>query len=320
MGDLEVTSAALPGDGPLVLVHGGAWDIPDHVLDAHERGLMRGLRIGERALSRGQSALDIAVEVAAALEDDGTFDAGRGSVLDLDGLPQLDAGLMEGSSMRWGAVANVRSLPNPIRAARAVLEDERQARLLVGEGAERFAAESGLPAVATRAMISDREQERYERLLAYRASHPEHAASAQMDVPKGTVGCVVVDLEGGLASATSTGGAPLTQPGRVGDSPIVGSGFYADGFAAASATGWGEAIATVQLCARAVRRVEDGLEVEKAASKGLLELAERVPWASVVPTAGLLLADAAGRATWAYSTPRMARAFWRPGLDPYVGV
>lgn len=318
-GALKVEWEALAGEGPLVLAHGGAWNIPDSVLEAHEHGLRRALRLGERAITRGHAALEVAVEVVAALEDAGTFDAGRGAVLDLDGLPQLDAGVMDGPTMRWGSVANVRTLPNPVRAARALLEAEGQARLLVGEGAERFAAERGLPAVPPHAMIHPRERQRYDRVLQYRLDHPGDLEAGAMDVPRGTVGCVVRDLEGGLAAATSTGGAPLTRPGRVGDSPIVGSGFFADSFAAASATGWGEAISTVQLCARAAQRVEDGLEVGAAARGVLEDMAARVKW-SLPATGGVLLADARGRAAWAFSTSRMARGVWRPGSDPRVEV
>lgn len=316
-----IESLALPGSGPLVLAHGGAWDIPDLEVEAHRAGIEHALRVGARLVERERAALEVAVEVAAVLESSGTFDAGRGAVLDLDGLPQLDAGVMDGQTRRWGAVANVRTLPNPIRAARAVLEADGQARLLVADGAERFAAEAGLPAVAVDALIHDRERSRYHRLLEYRAAHPESARSGQMDVPRGTVGCVVRDLEGGLAAATSTGGAPLTRPGRVGDSSIVGAGFFADPHAAASATGWGEAILTAGLAGRACRLVADGLEVEDAARRCLSDLAEQVRWSGEdAATAGLLLADAHGRAAWAFSTPRMARGIWRPGEEVALEV
>ena len=215
-------SGNVPGDGPVVLVHGGAWDIPDAALAEHRDGLERALRVARRAVEAGRDALAVAVEVVAALEDHPAFDAGRGAVLDRDGGVQLDAGVMEGASRRWGAVANVRGLPNPVRAARALLDADGQARLLVGEGAERFAAEVGLPAVAPSALVVERERQRYDRLRA----HPDFGTAAtagQMDVPRspadapaGTVGCVVRDAEGRLAAATSTGGAPADArgPGR----------------------------------------------------------------------------------------------------------
>jgi len=302
-----------------VLVHGGAWDIPLGETEAHEAGLVRALRLGRRAVERGLSALDIAVEVVAALEDHPAFDAGRGSVLDRDGQPQLDAGVMDGETLRWGGVANVRRLANPIRAARALLASDGQARLLVGEGAERFAAELGLPAVPPAALVVDRERDRYARLTSHPDFHTSAAFSGAMDVPRGTVGCVVCDAAGRLAAATSTGGAPLTRAGRVGDSSIPGAGFFADASAAASATGWGEAILTTQLTARAVGLVGHGAEA--AASEALAEMGERVRWAGAsVATGGLIVADAHGRAGWAFSTPRMARGWWRPGAEPTVGL
>ncbi len=316
-------SGTVPGDGPLVLVHGGAWDIPDAVLADHRAGLERALRVGRRAVEAGRAALDVVVEVVAALEDHPAFDAGRGSVLDRDGQPQLDAGVMEGETRRWGAVGNVRGLPNPVRAARALLGADGQARLLVGEGAERFAAERGLPAVSPSALVVPREQDRYDRLRA----HPDFGSAAfagQMDVPRppapqGTVGCVVRDGRGRLAAATSTGGAPLTRAGRVGDSPVPGAGFLATPDGAASATGWGEAILTVQLCARVVGALAARPPAD-AARQSLAELAAAVRWSPEPATAGLLVVGADGRAGWSFSTPRMARAWWRPGQDPEVHV
>ena len=302
-----------------MLVHGGAWDIPREETEAHEEGLRRALRVGRRALERGRPALDIAVEVVAALEDHPAFDAGRGAVLDRDGQPQLDAGVMDGEALRWGAVANVRRLANPVRAARALLEADGQARLLVAEGAERFAGECGLPAVPPEALVVSRERARYDRLTAHPDFHTSAAFAGAMDVPKGTVGCVVRDPAGRLAAATSTGGAPLTRAGRVGDSPVPGAGFYADASGAASTTGWGEAILTTQLAARAVGSVRDGSEA--AAREAVADLGRRVRWAGAAPaTAGLILVDAAGRAGWAFSTPRMARGWWRPGDEPAASL
>lgn len=309
-------SASVPGAGPLVLVHGGAWDIPDDGLAEHLDGLERALRLARRAFERGRTALEIAVETVAALEDHPAFDAGRGAVLDRDGLPQLDAGVMAGADLRWGAVANVRRVKNPVRLAHALLGADGQARLLVAEGAERFAAELGLPTVAPEALIVDRERERYERLVSDPDFHTSAAFAGEMDVPRGTVGCVVRDAQGRLAAATSTGGAPLTRSGRVGDSPIPGAGFYADARGAASTTGWGEAILTTQLAARSV-----GGPPEATAAAALADMAARVVWPGArVATGGVIALDAAGAGGWAFTTPRMARGWWRPGGEPTVAV
>ncbi len=152
-----MAEAASVGAGrPALLVHGGAWNIPDVEVPAHASGVLVAVHRGRQLLIRGASALDVVLEVATILEGDPTFDAGRGSVLDGDGLPQLDAGVMDGSTLEWGAVANVRELANPIRVAHRLLDNPGQARLLVGEGAHRFAAEHGFPAVGPNALIVER--------------------------------------------------------------------------------------------------------------------------------------------------------------------
>ncbi len=316
----DVRAGAVEGEGPVVLVHGGAWDIPTDELDTHLDGLDRALRIARRALERGRPALDVVVEAVAALEDHPAFDAGRGAVLDREGAVQLDAGIMDGDALRWGAVANVRTLPNPIRAARSLVDADGQARLLVGEGAERFAAEVGLPAVDPAALIVERERQRYARLATHAGFHTSAAFAGAMDVPRGTVGCVVCDAQGRLAAGTSTGGAPLTRPGRVGDSPIPGAGFYADGHAAVSATGWGEAILTTGLSGHAARLAVESAPAD-AASRALVHMAETVRWPGAsVATGGLVVLDAAGRGGWAFTTPRMARGAWRPGGELWASV
>ncbi|HEX8385654.1 MAG TPA: isoaspartyl peptidase/L-asparaginase, partial [Rubricoccaceae bacterium] len=235
----QSVSGATPAGRPALLIHGGAWDIPDDEVDAHRHGLAIALGHGRRVLERGGSALDAAEVAVVALEAHPAFNAGRGSVLDRDGLPQLDAGMMCGPTRRWGAVANVRALDHPVRVARRLLDGD-DARLLVGEGAERFAAEAGLPHVAPERLTVDRERARYDRLhqdAQDAASTPGTPVSDAPDGPRGTVGAVVLDADGRLAVATSTGGTAYARPGRVSDTPVVGSGFYADTHAALCATG-----------------------------------------------------------------------------------
>lgn len=304
----DVVRGAVPASGPVILVHGGAWDIPTEEVEPHLDGVRRALRIGRRALDAGQPAVDVVTEAVAALENHPAFDAGRGAVLDRDGLPQLDAGVMDGTTLRWGAVANVRSLPNPVRTARRLVETDGQFRMLVGEGAERYAAEAGAPAVDPTALIVDRERERHARLLAEHRRHSSEAFAGPH--PRGTVGCVVRDAEGRYAAATSTGGVPFGRPGRVGDSPVVGSGFWADRLGAASATGWGESIATVQLCVRACDTVASGALPAEAAASRLADMRERVVWSGAAPATGGLILVGAGGGGWAFTTPRMARGWW----------
>ena len=305
-----VASGTTPAGVPALLVHGGAWDIAEGEVGAHASGVLLAVTRGRQLLERGRSALDVVVEVAAILEGDPTFDAGRGAVLDRDGRPQLDAGVMDGETLEWGAVANVRTLLNPVRLARHLIDHDGQTRLLVGEGAERLAAELGIPAVQPSALIVDRERARYDRLL-----------DAPPDAPRGTIGCVAIDATGRLAAATSTGGSPLARGGRVGDSPIVGAGFFADGASAASATGWGESILTVQLAARTCASVATGRGAGESAARELSMMRDRVRWRNGTPsTGGIIALGADGAGGWGFTTSRMARGGWASGGSTWSAV
>jgi len=256
---------------PLALiVHGGAWDIPDDEVAPHLAGCRRALAAGWEALTNGRSALD-AVEIAVRImEDDPTFDAGVGSVLNRDGLVELDAAIMDGATLRSGAVAAVRGIRNPISLARRVLESE--AALLVGRGAERFADTVGIERCADEDMIVPRERARWEelcRLAAYRTpdafqrppgevaglrgivaggDHAPDHPGLRIQHPGDTVGAVALDRYGNLAAAVSTGGTPFKLPGRVGDTPLIGAGLYADvQTGGCASTGWGESIIKVLL-------------------------------------------------------------------------
>jgi len=281
---------------------------------------------GRALLEDGATALETVVETVAVLEAHPAFDAGRGAVLDRSGRAQLDAGVMCGATLRWGAVAHVRRFAHPIRVARRLLDGDGQERLLVGPGAEAFAEEVGFELIENEALIVERERLRFARLRDESAFHTSRAFSGDgPDAPRGTVGCVALDAEGRLAAATSTGGAPYTRPGRVGDSPLVGAGYYADGEAAASATGWGEAIATVLLCGRAVDAVGSGATPEAAAIAGLDRMRRDVVGTGErgvagPATGGLIVLDRQGRGGWAYTTPRMARGGWRWDSAPWTAV
>jgi beta-aspartyl-peptidase (threonine type) len=321
-----VASHRLPGAGPAVVVHGGAWDIPDEALQAHREGLRRAVGVGRRLVERGTRALDVATEAVAVLEGHGAFDAGCGAMLNQDGEAELDAGLMDGASGDYGSVMAVRRLPEPVRVARRLLDAGKgRVRMLAATGAERFAEAQGMPLVDNDALVSARERRRYERLRSEaEARHPSASflPGASGERLGDTVGCVVRDADGHLAAATSTGGTPFKPPGRVGDSPLPGAGFYASPRAAAGATGWGEAIAGVVLSREAVAAVESGTDVETAARHGLAAMHERVASPDGKgATGGLILADAAGRAAWAHTTPRMAAAGWSADAGaPWVEI
>jgi beta-aspartyl-peptidase (threonine type) len=191
-------------------------------------------------------------------------------------------------------------------------------RLFIGEGAERFAEAEDFGLITNDSLICERERLRHDDLRreaqAYHTIHP--FLPLTNGVPRGTVGCVALDRQGRLAAATSTGGTPFRPAGRVGDTPLPGCGFYANEHAAASSTGWGEAIATVMLAGRAIDAVAAGHTPEEAAQAGLTEMHARVRnREGEGGTGGLILLDQTGRGAWAFTTPRMARGL-TPGRYP----
>jgi beta-aspartyl-peptidase (threonine type) len=282
-----------------IVVHGGAWEIPDRLIDRHERGVVRASRLGHEVLRNGGSALDAVEAAVRDLENDETFDAGRGSFLSRDGVVALDAGVMDGDTMHSGAVASVRGIPNPVTLARRLLE-QNAALLLVGKGAEEFAIEVGAETVRHEDMATEAARE------FYRTHRSENLRQIFEPLPKGTVGAVALDARGSLAAATSTGGLPGKRRGRVGDSPIVGAGFFAEsGAGGASATGHGESILTVGLSRVAVDAMREG----KAAPEAARVAADALMHPRIRGAGGLITLDASGRAGHAHTTSRMARAW-----------
>ena len=340
-----------------LLVHGGAWQIPDAEVDAHLRGLLVALEIGRAMLEAGRSAVSAVVETLAILEDNPAFDAGLGSVLTTSGGIEMDAAVMDGR-MRAGAVAVVSRVRHPIRLAHALQQRGRHV-FLSGSGAHEAARFFGLEEVDPESLVVERER---IRLAGIRANdrfrvpdpfdHPEartqldftprlcfggdaegpsgceeagtsgrapddpNAASGPPPVPGGTVGAVAIDREGEVAAATSTGGAPGKWPGRIGDSPVIGAGTFADGeYGACSATGWGESILRAALAADAVRRLGEEAHPSLAARDCIRRFQRRVGGLG-----GLILIDRRGRLGWAFNTPRMARALWSEGQGPRVWI
>ena len=285
---------------PVLLVHGGAWDIPSDEITAHTRGVTRAARVGFDLLRQGAAALDAVEAAVTVIEDDETFDAGRGSFLTADGRVQLDALMMDGATLRAGAVACVERLKNPIQAARLVLERSPHV-YFVGPGAEEFARQHGLTLIDNQELVIDRERERLHaaKARAQAGIEDQTFTGNQHD----TVGAVALDLAGNLAAATSTGGTLNKTPGRVGDSSVIGSGGYADNrSAAASLTGWGEPIMKLVLAKWAVDRVPL-LGPEQAAEDAIAYLYSRLQGHG-----GMVLLSPDGRYGIAHNTPRMAWA------------
>jgi beta-aspartyl-peptidase (threonine type) len=299
-----------PVVSPVLLVHGGAWAIPDDMIDAHERGVSNALAAGYALLDKGASAVDAVEAAVAVLEDDDTFDAGRGSFLTRDGRVQLDALLMDGSTMRAGGVACVERLHNPIHAARLVL-DKSPHVYFVGQGAEDFAQAHGMQLIENSELVLGRERLRLEDAQQKeRAGLPDLTFAGDDKSPEtaaelashDTVGAVALDANGNIAAATSTGGTLNKAPGRVGDSSLIGCGCYADNTSAAvSLTGWGEPIMKLVLGKWAVDRVQMGRAPEQVAPDAIAYLNKRLGGHG-----GIILLAPDGRYGIAHNTPRMA--------------
>jgi beta-aspartyl-peptidase (threonine type) len=287
---------------PVLVVHGGAWAMPDDMVEAHIHGVRNALAAGWRVLERGGSSLDAVEEAVVIMEDDETFDAGRGSFLNRDGKVQLDALIMDGSTLRAGGVGCVERLRNPVRAARKILSESPHV-YFVGEGAERFAAEHGVPLCGNEELVIPRE---VARLREYQAHSP--AKMADMFAPEishDTVGAIALDHDGNIAAATSTGGTLNKAPGRLGDSSLIGCGCYADNLsAAASTTGWGEPIMKLVLAKWTADRISAGNLPEWAAQEAMNYLKQRLNGHG-----GIIVLDAKGHFGIAHNTPRMAWAY-----------
>jgi L-asparaginase / beta-aspartyl-peptidase len=306
---------------PSLIVHGGAWDIPDESVDACKAGCQRALAAGWSVLNSGCSALDAVEAAVAVLEDDPVFDAGFGSHLTLDGYVECDAIVMDGATLRAGSVATLRHIRNPIRLARQVLENCPH-MMLVGEGAERFAVQQGLTLCAPEELISEAERDAW-----LKCRNSQHAAAHHRGHEQGTVGAVARDADGGLFAATSTGGTCCKLSGRVGDSPLIGCGCYADAQAGAvSCTGYGEAIMKVVMAKTAVDFLRHPIGSDLNPSPAILPKTSALDVASLAAreavsilatrthaTGGLILLDRQGTAGFAFNTPRMAYGYVADG-------
>jgi beta-aspartyl-peptidase (threonine type) len=337
---------------PSLIVHGGAFAVPDASAEACKKGCREALEAGWKILAAGGSALDAVEAAVVALEDNPEFDAGTGSHLNRDGHVSLDAIVMDGrpeGSGRSGAVAAVERIRNPIRLARKVMEASHH-MLLAGAGAERFAHENGFLLCRPEDLIVERERRAWklcrkfghqrqfhdpvflfsagyaERLAAAPpggSATPETTQGGTRPTPNssgqlsgGTVGAVAMDREGHLYAATSTGGTCCKVPGRVGDSPMIGCGCYADEEAGGvSSTGWGEAIMKIVMAKTAVDLLRAGRTAQEAADESIRLLAARTGG-----TGGLILLDRGGTPAFSFNTPHMVWGIAASDGSVRVGV
>jgi len=345
--DVSLVDLKAMSISPILVIHGGAWAMPDDVVTDHERGIAAALRAGYAELGRGASSVDAVQAAVTIMEDDDTFDAGRGSFLTRDGRVQLDALLMDGENLRTGGVACVERIRNPIAAARLVLDYSPHV-YFVATGAERFVRQHGMQLIDNTELIIPRER---DRLIAFQKAELEGRADATFSgsseftsapiVLKAdtivrhsiteaapflpgedptleshdTVGAVAIDTHGNLAAATSTGGTLSKAPGRVGDSSLIGCGCYADNYSAAvSLTGWGEPIMKLVLGKWAVDRVAAGHTPQQSATDAIAYLHTRLGGHG-----GIILIGPDGQIGIAHNTPRMAWGF-QDAAGPRIGI
>ncbi len=276
--------------GWAIIVHGGAKEIEPDKEEANRQGCLAALAAGQTVLEQGGGAHEAVEAATRVLEDDPTFNAGFGSDLNTDGVVEMCAGLMDGSTYDIGSVAAIKGVRNPISVAQAMLRE--QPILLTAEGARRFAGEHGAELCAPNALIS-----------------PEKRAS-RMKEDHDTVGCVALDQSGRIAAGTSTGGLEGTHPGRVGDSPLPGCGYYADSSIGGIAfSGDGENIARAMLAARVIQALEAGRSPEDAVRASLDHLHK------VGGEAGGIAMGSEGRMGFAHNSPHFAVAWISDGMN-----
>jgi beta-aspartyl-peptidase (threonine type) len=295
-----------------LIVHGGAGHIPPETHEAHVTGCRRAADAGWAVLARGGTALEAVEATVRVLEDDPAFDAGYGSFPNAAGEVELDAIIMDGRDLNFGAVAAVQRVCHPVTLARLVMAESEHA-MLVGAGAESFARQHGLPVCPPEELLTGRELERWR---AAQASGNARSREPPDIAPSDTVGAVALDAEGNLAAATSTGGTFNKLPGRVGDSPLVGCGAYADNrTGAVSATGLGEALMKVIIGKAACDLIAQGMSAQGAADAAISLLAERT-----AGEGGLIVLDRLGRIGIAHNTPYIAHATVTAGGEIAAGI
>ena len=301
-----------PSTSPTIVVHGGAYDIPTESHQAHMEGCHRAAKAGWAVLARGGAALEAVETAVRILEDDPTFDAGYGSFLNAAAEVEMDAIIMDGHDLNLGAVAAVQRVRHPVTLARLVMTESEHA-LLAGAGAELFARQHGLPMCSPEELLAGRELERWRDAQVGGCPHDWEPFGI---APSDTVGAVALDVAGNLAAATSTGGTFNKLPGRVGDSPLVGSGAYADNrTGAVSATGLGEALMKVVISKSACDFIARGMSAQEAASTAIAILAERT-----TGEGGLIIVDRLGGVGVAHNTPYIAHAFISADGEVTVGI
>ncbi|XP_058442714.1 probable isoaspartyl peptidase/L-asparaginase GA20639 [Malaya genurostris] len=291
---------------PIVLVHGGAGTISDDRIPGKYLGSKLAARVGYQVLMNNGSVLDAVEEAVRIMESDSNFNAGFGSVLNYEGFIEMDASIMDGKTMKAGCVAGVQDILHPISLARRVM-DKSKHNFLVGEGMVKFAFSEGIEILSPPGQLVT--QQAIDALEIWKENN------ARFDIGEGgTVGAVAIDKNGNIAAATSTGGVIGKEPGRVGDTAIIGAGTYADNnVAGISVTGDGDTIMKVALALDIVKRMDYlGNDINRAASDALDAMTTKLEG-----TAGIVAIDMMGNIGIAFNSKQMSWAYQRKNIIAY---
>lgn len=299
-----------------LIVHGGAGELPEHLTKyparkPYEQGLAAALRAGQKVLTAGGNALDAVCDAVSSLEDNPLFNAGHGAVLCADGTIELSASVMSGEDRKVGAMVGLKHTRNPVRGARALLDHVHG--LLFGEHADLYAEAAGVQMVSADYFMTPQRRAQWEKVQKTGDMVLDHSSDADAH---GTVGAVALDQDGNLAAATSTGGIVNQLPGRVGDTPVVGAGTWADNAVCAlSATGKGDEFARVAFARRVADLVEiGGLSYLAAAERSL----EDVGLAG--GEGGCILLTPSGDIICPFTSAQMLRGWIRGDGPPRVAI
>ncbi len=292
---------------PVLVIHGGAGVVRQNMTPTKERAvraaMAQALQSGYAQLKAGKSSLDAVTAAITVLEDDPNFNAGRGAVFTHDGKNELDAAIMDGNTLRAGAVAGVQRIKNPILLARAVMEKSDHV-MLAGAGAEAFAQSIGMPLVDPAYFRTEERWQQLQKALQEDAARQPHA-DEETARHFGTVGAVALDAHGNLAAATSTGGMTDMRWNRIGDTPIIGAGTYANGGCAVSGTGWGEYyIRTVAAHSICMRVTQMRIPLKRAAA---VVINQEIP--ALGGNGGAIALDAQGHIAMPFNTDGMFRGW-----------
>ena len=319
MAGVAFAGAAMAAEvKPILVIHGGAGveraDMSAQDIQAARKALEEALRAGHAQLKAGKPAVDAVAATITVLEDAPMFNAGRGAVFTHDGKNELDSSIMDGATGKAGSVAGVHRVKNPIQLARLVMDKSKHV-MMVGDGAETFATEQGVTLVDPSYFRTEKRWQQLQKALKEEASGQAHS---NLETAKhfGTVGALALDAQGHLAAGTSTGGLTNKRYGRVGDSPVIGAGTYADTKCAVSGTGWGEfylrSVAAFNICARVRFAGQD------IASAAKTVINEEIPKAG--GDGGAIALSADGTAVFPFNTEGMYRGWIGADGVPHVAI